>query len=150
MGERKPRSGGAPKGNKNAVGNSGRPPDIYTQEWIEKEAKALIEWFEVPRNIWLKGFALQRGYDPVRFDEFADKSVVFAEALTKAKKIQEFKLVDKSLFNEINSNITKFVLTNNHGWTEKQQISGDASSPVGFLMTKVDGDSKDLVHITVE
>jgi len=141
---------GAPKGNQNAVGNSGRPPDIYTQEWIENEAKALIEWFEVPRNIWLKGFALQRGYDPVRFDEFADKSIVFAEALTKAKKIQEFKLVDKALFNETNSNITKFVLANNHGWTEKQQISGDASSPVGFLMTKVDGDSKDLVHITVQ
>jgi hypothetical protein len=142
--------GGAPKGNQNAVGNNGGAPEIYTQEWLENEAKLLIDWFEVPRNIWLKGFALQRGYDPGRLEEFADKSVVFSLALKKAKSIQEFKLVDKGLFNETNSNITKFVLANNHGWTEKQQISGDASSPVGFLMTKVDGDSKDLVHVKVE
>ena len=136
---------GAPKGNKNAIGNAGQPPQIYTEEWMEQEAKLLIEWFEVPRNIWLKGFALTRGYDPARLDEFADKSIVFALALKKAKSIQEYKLVDMGLFNEINSNITKFTLTNNHGWSEKQQISGDQNSPLSFLMTKQDGNTKDLI-----
>lgn len=137
---------GAPKGNQNAIGNKGGAPEIYTEEWLNEEAKRLLEWFKEPRNIWLKGFALLRGYDPVRLDEFADKSIEFSEALQKAKKWQEYKLVDMGLFNETNSNITKFVLTNNHGWMDKQQLSGDANSPVGFLLAKIDGQSKDLVN----
>lgn len=137
---------GAPKGNQYAKGSTtSGAPAIYTDEWIENEAKLLIQWFDVPRNIWLKGFALTRGYDPARLDEFADKSSVFSQALKKAKELQQFKLIDKGLFNETNANLTKFVLQNCHGWAEKQQLSGDVNSPVSFLMTKQDGNSKDLV-----
>lgn len=147
MTELKKKKAGAPKGNQNALGSttSGAPLK-YTDEWIENEAKLLIEWFDVPRNIWLKGFALTRGYDPVRFDEFANKSFVFSEALKKAKELQQFKLVDKALFNETNGGFTKFVLQNNHGWAERQQLTGDSNSPLNFVLTKNDGQSQDLVN----
>lgn len=138
--------GGAPKGNQNAIGNKGGAPVLYSKEWIENEAKLLLDWFQEPRNIWLKGFALLRGYDPSRFDEFSNKSIEFSLALKKAKQWQEYKLVDMSLFNEINPTITKFALTNNHGWAEKQQISGDTANPLSFILQKGDGDSKDLVN----
>jgi hypothetical protein len=108
-------------GNKVSLGNEGGRPELYTPEWIEEEAKLLLEWFQQPRNIWLKGFALTRGYDPARLDEFADKSPVFSQALIKAKEWQQYKLVDMGLFNETNPSITKFVLINNHGWADKSQ-----------------------------
>ncbi len=138
-------------GNKASVGNEGGRPELYTSEWLSEEAKLLIEWFKQPRNIWLKGFALQRGYDPVRFDEFAEKSPEFSEALKKAKQWQEFKLVDFGLFNEINSGLTKFVLVNNHNWYERQQvdISADAKS-LGSRLNEIDGQSKDIGHGRVD
>ena len=140
---------GAPKGrarpdmvgNQYAKDNVGRSPDIYTQEWLENEAIELLEWFKVPRNIWLKGFALTRGYDPARLDEFADSNKVFAQALLKAKQMQEFKLVDKGLFNETNANITKFVLTNNHGWAERSTITHKGRSVGDELLGDNDGNS---------
>ena len=150
----------APKGNKFAVGNKGGgpignqkalgsttngAPEKYTEEWLELEAIEMVKWFEKPRNIWLKGFALERGYSPVRFDEFQKKSAVFAEALCKAKALQESKLVQGGLFNETNAGFTKFVLENNHAWSERQKIMGDASNPLNFIFQKDDGGSKNLI-----
>ncbi|MBS0655026.1 MAG: hypothetical protein JSR46_04555 [Verrucomicrobia bacterium] len=137
---------GPPAGNKNAVGNNGGRPEIYSDQWLKEEAVALLEWFTAPRNIWLKGFALQRGYDPTRLDEFAIKSVEFSSALKKAKAMQEYKLVDMGLFKEIDSGLVKFTLTNNHGWTEKQQVSGDAANPLSCILERNDGRSKELVN----
>jgi len=42
--------------------------------------------------------------------------------------------------------MTKFVLSNCHSWKDQAQISGDAANPLAFLLQKVDGQSKDLVH----
>lgn len=36
-------------------------------------------------------------------------------------------------------------MANLSGWSDKQQISGDAANPLAFLLQKVDGQSKDLV-----
>ena len=139
---------GAPKGkarpdmidNKLAVGHGYGAPEIYTQDWLENEAAELLKWFEVPRNIWLKGFALLRGYDPSRYDEFAAKSNVFSLALKKAKELQEFKLVDKGLFNEINANITKFTLANNHGWAERSTVTHKGKTLGDEMLDEAKGD----------
>jgi hypothetical protein len=80
---------GAPIGNKNALGNKGGRPEKYTSEWISAEAKAFREWIQQPRNLWLKGFAYERGYKPQNLTEFAEKNIEFAEALTYAKDEQE-------------------------------------------------------------
>jgi hypothetical protein len=136
----------APKGNKFAEGNSGPPPSKYTQEFMEQEAKAFIIWFSNPNNIYFKRFALERGYPPDELANFAKKSEVFNRAYTFAKAWQECKIVEGALFNQLNSNFAKFAMANLSGWSDKQQISGNAANPLAFLLQNVDGQSKDLVH----
>lgn len=47
---------------------------------------------------------------------------------------------------KLNSNFAKFAMANLSGWSDKQQLSGDAANPLAFLMQKIDGSTKDLVH----
>ncbi len=136
----------APKGNKYAVGNSGQPPSKFTQEFIEKEAIAFINWFSKPENIYFKRFALERGYPPDELANFARKSEVFNRAYMFAKAWQECKIVEGALFNKVNSSFAKFAMANLSGWSDKQQISGDVVNPLAFLLQKMDGQSKDLVN----
>lgn len=139
------RNGGAPKGNKYAVGNKGGAPEIYSDEWIQNEAQLFREWLEKPDSLFFTTFATDRGYCIQRLTEFADRSKVFSEVLKFAKDVQQNRLVNGGLKNETNSSITKFVLANHHNYTEKSQVSGDASNPLGFLLKRDDGQSKDLV-----
>jgi hypothetical protein len=136
----------APKGNKFAEGNSGPPASKYTQEFIENEAVVFIKWFCKPENIYFKRFALERGYPPDELANFAKKSEVFNRAYTFAKAWQECKIVEGALFNKLNSNFAKFAMANLSGWSDKQQVSGDAANPLAFLLQKADGQSKDLVN----
>ena len=96
-----------PKGNKYAVGNDGGAPEVYTQEWLAEEAKRFLAWMKEPKSIYFKSFAIERGYSPQRFVEFADKSSEFAEAYKLAKEWQEQKLVSFGLFNKTNATIDK-------------------------------------------
>ena len=139
-----PRKGGQP-GNRNAVGNNGGAPEIYSTEWISNEAKLFREWLQKPDSLFFTKFATDRGYCIQRLTEFADKSIEFSEVLKYAKDTQHNRLVTCGLKNETNAGLTKFVLANHHGYTERQQISGDAANPIGFLLTKADGESQELV-----
>lgn len=143
----KKNKGGAPPGNQNAKGctTSGQP-QLYTDEWIGNEAKAFREWLQRPDALFFTTFATDRGYCIQRLTEFADRSVEFSEVLKYAKDIQHNRLVNCGLKNETNSGITKFVLANHHGYTERQQLSGDANNPLNWILQKGDGQSKDLVN----
>ena len=139
----------APKGHKPYPGaESGGKPSLHTESFIAKEAEALIEWVKSPLNLYYKKFALERGYHPQRLSEFAKKSEKFAEALERAKGWQEIRLIEGGLSNVYNASITKFVLTNCHGWAERQQstISGDSSNPLSFVLNNIDGATKELVN----
>lgn len=136
----------APKGNKYALGNKGPAPSLYTQEFIENEAKAFVYWFSKPENIYFKRFALERGYPPDALADFAKKSEVFSRAYLFAKEWQECKIVEGALFNKLNSNFAKFAMSNLSSWSDKQQVSGNAANPLAFLLQKVDGQSKDLIN----
>lgn len=135
----------APKGNQFALGNKGPEPTKYTPEFIEQEAYALVKWMGKNDNIYFKRFALERGYPPDELSRFAKKSEVFALALKMAREWQECKLVEGGLFNKLNANFVKFAMSNLCGWSDRQQVTGDAANPLAFLMKKVDGTSKDLV-----
>lgn len=135
----------APKGNQFAVGNSGPQPSKYTNEFIEQEAIAFIKWFSQPENIYFKRFALERGYPPDELAHFAKKSEVFKRAYLLAKEWQECKIVEGALFNKLNSNFAKFAMSNLCGWSDRQQVSGDAANPLTFIMKHIDGASKELV-----
>jgi len=135
----------APKGTKFAKGHGKGAPQKYTDEWIELEAEEFCKWMQLPESIFIKSFAIERGYSPQRLTEFSEKNKVFSEVLARAKDWQESKLVNYGLFNRTNPGMTKFVLANHHGYAEKAQIAGDSANPLQFLLEKTDGSSKHLV-----
>jgi len=126
--------------------NPGGRPVKYTKEVIEKEADLLEKWIQKEGNTYLKRFALERGYDNKRLYEFAEVNTKFSRILKIVHEWQEVKLVEGGLSSVFNPGFTKFVLGNVCGWTEKQQVSGDAANPLALLLDKIDGTSKNLVE----
>jgi hypothetical protein len=57
-------------------------------------------------------------------------------------------LIRGGLLNKFNPSITKLVLANTAGWTDKQEskVSGDAVNPLAFILQSVDGTTKELVN----
>lgn len=139
----------APKGHAPYPGcETGGRPSRYSKEDIEKYAEDLKVWLADPKNVWFKDFCLDRDIDPDLMAEWAAENEKFNGAYRLAKSRQESRLVNGGLNNAFNGTIVKFVLSNSHGWTDKQEtkLSGDAVNPLAFLLQKVDGTSKDLVN----
>lgn len=139
---------GAPKGHAAYnVNGEGGCPKKYTPEFIEKEADAFEEWMKQPGSLYFKRFALNRGYAPQRLYEFAEENQKFAEVYSLAKGWQECRLIEGGLTNEFNGGFCKFVMGNLCGWTDKTEakISGDPQNPLGFILSSIDGLSKNLV-----
>jgi hypothetical protein len=135
----------APKGHLPYPGcETGGTPKRFTDEFIEKEADAFEEWMNRPESIWYKDFALERGYDPDQLSIWAKENEKFAGVYKRSQSWQQSKLVKGGLLSVYNSTITKLVLANTCGWSDKQQVSGDAANPLQFLLDKVDGSSKEL------
>jgi len=123
----------------------GGRPEKYTQERIEEEADAFLEWMGQPESIWYKDFALERGYHPEYLSIWAKMNKRFSQVYERSKEWQQSKLVKGGLLNQFNAGFTKFVMSNTCGWYEKQQIAGDAVNPLEFLLKTVDGSTKELV-----
>lgn len=136
----------APKGHDPYPGcETGGRPKVYTDEFLESEAEALLEWMTHPDNLYFKSFAIERGYHPQRLGEFAAQNQKFSEVYSIAQAWQEQRLVNGALKNQLNGGFTKFVLGNTAGWTDRTQVSGDGSNPLAFVLNQVDGSTKDLV-----
>ena len=136
----------APKGHKPYSGcERGGRPVKYTAEFIEAEADAFERWMQREDSLWYKDFALERGYLPDQLSEWAKINEKFSRVYRKSQEWQQSKLVKGGLLNQFNAGFTKFVMGNTCGWSDKQQIGGDAGSPLSFLLQKVDGASKDLI-----
>lgn len=78
----------------------------------------------------------------------ASISPLFARTMSRAREIQERRIVKKSLDRTFDGNFAKFVLANRHGWKEKTEISGDAANPLSFILGNIDGKTKDIIDIT--
>lgn len=137
----------APKGHQPYSGcEKGGRPLKYTKDFIEAEADAFLDWMQKDSSLWYKDFALERGYLPDQLSEWAKVNKKFSRAYKQSQAWQQSKLVKGGLLNQYNAGFTKFVMGNTCGWTEKQQVSGDVANPLAFLMQKIDGSTKDLVH----
>lgn len=130
----------------NLNGEGGRPRR-YSLEQIDVFADELIEWTKIPTNVWFKDFCLDKGLDPDLMSEWASESERFCGAYRLAKQRQESRLVNGGLTEMYNGSIVKFVLANAHAWADKQEtkVSGDAVSPLAFILQNVDGSTKELV-----
>ena len=137
----------APKGHKPYAGSEkGGRPTKYAAAFIEAEADAFEAWMQRKDSIWYKDFALERGYLPDQLSEWSKTNEKFSRVYKKSQEWQQSKLVKGGLLNKFNAGFTKFVMGNTCGWSDKQQIAGDAANPLAFLLQGIDGSSKDLIH----
>jgi len=133
-------------------------PKKWTRERIDEEADALREWLvnedDTPHQsrLWLKEFAISRGYDPHRCIEWNteghdDYHEVFSALYARAKQLCELNLVRAGLVGMDAKRIPfiKLMLESHHdGWTEQQRvtIAGDDEHPV---IVKVEGEISDAL-----
>ena len=126
-------------GNKFAAGPHKQHVDkVYTDDFIEKEAKLLVEWMKKsPHNIYFRSFARERGYSSQRMYEWKEVNTVFAEAFEIAKDWQQSKLVDSGLFERTNPGFTKFILSAVHGMKEADKPKEEAPSEYEQLLQDI-------------
>jgi DNA-packaging protein gp3 len=126
---------------------TGGRPRKYTTEYIENLADVLIEWLQDENNYWFKDFCIERKIDPDFMTIWAKENEKFAGAYKLAKSIQESRIFKGAMIDSFNASLSKFALMNCHGWTDKQEtkVSGDSSNPLSFVLSQIDGKTKDLV-----
>ena len=110
-------------------GPGGRPSK-YTAEMPEK----LVEFFNIPEKKKEDGktvgeeypmvidFCLLVGITNSTFFKWCQDHSAFSDAYSHCKKIQEKFLVKNSIQNRYNPYFSQFVLKNNHGWKDKQEV----------------------------
>ncbi len=139
----------APKGHEpyNKNGEGGRPLK-YDDAFIENEAIEFEKWIEKPNSPWFEDFANQRGYSPEYLSRWAKDNERFNQAYKRAQALQKSILIKGGLSNKFNPSFTKFVMSNTCGWSDRTEskISGNAQSPLAFILQSVDGTSKELVN----
>lgn len=97
-------------------------PTKYTQEFIEHEADALIEYLKTAEPIpFIKDFAHKRGYTSAEIAHLFVSNQKFLHALNSLRDVQETKLVFGSLTNKLNSYMSMNTLKNVSGWRDKQE-----------------------------
>jgi hypothetical protein len=104
---------GAPKGNKNAVGNTGRPSGVD----LLAMTKALLEWAEKEDSLQMIEFCADMNTYPQRIYEWRDASVEFAEALFIARAKIAKRILKKTNDGKFNSSIYHRVMSQYDGFT---------------------------------
>ena len=103
-----------------------QPQEKWTEEKAIKLAQDLIAWLKVPGkdNMFFEEFLyIQNDYYVTIISYLSEKFTSFSNLIVKAKKIQETKLKKYGVADELNAAMTKFVLINEHGWKDKQEMA---------------------------
>lgn len=98
----------------------GRPVK-YTDEFIEKEAIALIEYVVSTKIPYLKDFCFIRGYPSQYITDVFTRVPKFSEALLLFKDKFESIIVRGSLEGRMNAFMAMNTLKNCSGWRDKQE-----------------------------
>jgi len=104
-----------------------QPPTKWTEERALKVGNNLINWLnEEDENIFFEEFLLiNQDFDTYLTSYLSHKFTSFFNLLQKAKDIQELKLKKFGIFDKLNPSMTKFVLINNHGWTDRNEVNAE-------------------------
>lgn len=106
------------------------------EKWTEKKAlelgNELIEWLKIDgkENMFFEEFlVIEKNLYPPLIPYLKRKHTSFLKLIEKAKKIQELKLIKYGVNNELNSQMTKFVLTNHHDYEERSKVNNVIDIP---------------------
>ncbi len=103
-------------------------PKTWTDDIILEHGAALLDWFrEDAGRIWLKDYALANDIPPDNLSKWARENDEFAEYMSMAKAIQESRLFHAGCHGTINTTMAIFTLKNNHGWTDRHEVTTDAA-----------------------
>ncbi|MCK4790637.1 MAG: hypothetical protein KAV87_43275 [Desulfobacteraceae bacterium] len=95
-------------------------PKKYTPEFIEGEAKALLEYAQSETIPFKKDFAVRRGYPSENLSRWAKENDEFYQALKRMEDVQETKLVKAMLMKKVDVTAAIFTLKNVAGWRDKR------------------------------
>lgn len=95
-------------------------PKKYDDNYINSLADDLLKWIKGDDAYFLKKFAVLKGFSAQRLPEFAQKNEKFADALKKAKDVQEVKLFELGLTTK-NQAFVIFALKNVAGWRDTEK-----------------------------
>lgn len=130
---------GAPKGNKNALGNKGGRPPIYTLEYCLAEIKLLYERLSGDgkegkiKYFTLHDLVCDRPYPRQEVSVWRNKykdELEFSDTIKKIDAELENRLYKLALTNKVNTAVAIFGLKNNYSWKEKQEIEHHDTTPV--------------------
>ena len=106
---------GGQEGNKNA--------EKWTEEKALELGNEMIEWLKKDGNVFYGEFlSVVKDLYPNTISYLEGKFESFLYLKKKAQKIQEFKLLNKGLNNEVNPTITIFTLKNHHNYKDKSEV----------------------------
>jgi hypothetical protein len=141
-----PPKGHAPYPGCEKGGETGGRPPIYTQDFVDNEAIALLKWMEKKENIFIQTFCYERGYSKQRLPEFREISIRFADAYSKSLDRQEGMLLYGSLTKKYHYNTAALVLAHSYGIIMKteQKLTGSPLEPLECIFNAASGKTKDL------
>ncbi len=114
----------------------GRPIE-WNKPRIDRLTQALNDWIENPKNYFVLGFCNEQGIDHKLLETLSGRDEDFRQAYSRAKQIQEERLVELGVSRKGDGNFIKFILANKAGYKDKQEISGDSSNPLALVLDKV-------------
>ena len=108
--------------------------EIWTETRALELGEELLFWLrEEDENMFLNDFiVIIKDHNVNLANYLSNKFSSFNDLLAKAKIIQETKLVKFGVLDRLNSQMTKFVLINNHNWKDKQQLDVDQNSIIEY------------------
>lgn len=138
----------APKGHAPYPGcEKGGRPLKYTKEFIDNEADELMKWIEKKENVFLEMFAFERGYYDELLSQWAKENEKFSIASKRFRSRQKALLQHGALTKKYNYNMAALVLSHSYGMHAKteQTISGDSSNPLEWIISSIDGSTRNLI-----
>lgn len=119
----------------------GRPVK-YSDEFIRKEADALLVWIADKKSYYIGTFAAERGYNRARLVEFANNNDYFSVAYDKAKQWQESIFITNALTRVWDPGFTSRVMSRvcgpewKHSWDQAEEKVD--SVPSTIIINKIE------------
>ena len=111
----------------------GQPRTFPTPEDLDKAVEEYLNWCEENDEVpYMKEFCLRLGKcsDLLEFYKTAPE---YSRSIKALKEACELGLAKGALKNKINPTMSIFLLKNNHGMKDKQEVSGDKDAPLTIV-----------------
>ena len=106
----------------------------YTDEEIERLGDSLLSWMESKdENLWYKDFCITERIAGSRLAEFAKQNAYFSWVLSLCKDLQESRMFKLGTSKVTNPAMFILGLKNNHGWTDKNEVSINKVDGIVFV-----------------